>query len=76
MYRDWAPDVAWRRLLRSGALPMVALPRGRNGRLVLRHLIRQQRLVAFLRENPLVLERVKAHRAKRGGDQGELKLAA
>lgn len=76
LYRDWAPDVAWRRLLRSGALPMVALPRGRNGRLVLRHLIRQERLVGFLRDNPLVLERVKAHRAKRGNAQGGLKLAA
>lgn len=64
LYRDWAPDVAWRRLVQVGALPMIAIPRGRNGRLVLRHLISPYRLLEFLTENPLVLQRVRAHRSK------------
>lgn len=64
LQRAWAPDVDWRRLARTGALPMVAIPRGRRGRLVLRHLISVYRLVDFLRNTPQVLLRVQAHRAK------------
>lgn len=64
LYQDWAPDVSWRRLVQAGALPMIAIPRGRRGRLVLRHLISPYRLLNFLAANPLVLQRVRAHRTK------------
>jgi 3'-phosphoadenosine 5'-phosphosulfate sulfotransferase (PAPS reductase)/FAD synthetase len=60
--REWAPDVDWRALHRSGALRLIALPRGRKGRLVLRHLVTQYKLVQFLAENRAVLAKVKAHR--------------
>lgn len=68
--RDWAPDVAWRRLVQMGALPMIAIPRGRRGRLVLRHLISPYRLLEFLAANPLVLQRVRAHRSKSMSQKG------
>lgn len=70
LYRDWAPDVAWRRLVQMGALPMIAIPRGRRGRLVLRHLISPYRLLEFLAANPLVLQRVRAHRSKSMSQKG------
>ncbi len=63
LYRNWAPDVAWRRLIRQGNLRMPAIPRGKNGRLVLRHLITRYALLVFLQENPLVLQRVRHFRA-------------
>lgn len=69
--RDWAPDVAWRRLVQMGALPMIAIPRGRRGRLVLRHLISPYRLLEFLAANPLVLQRVRAHRSKSLSQTGQ-----
>ena len=62
LVRDWSPTVDWRALHRSGALRLIALPRGRNGRLVLRHLVSQYKLVQFLAENPEVLAEVKAYR--------------
>lgn len=62
--KDWAPDVAWRRLVQSGKLRMVAIPRGRHGRMVLRHLITPYDLLAFLTQNPLVMQRVQAHRRR------------
>lgn len=71
LYRDWAPDVAWRRLVQRGALSMIAIPRGRRGRLVLRHLISPYRLLTFLAANPLVLQRVRAHRSKSISPKGQ-----
>jgi 3'-phosphoadenosine 5'-phosphosulfate sulfotransferase (PAPS reductase)/FAD synthetase len=76
LYRDWAPDVAWRRLVQTGALKMVAIPRGRRGRMVLRHLLTPYRLLAFLADNPLVLQRVRCHRQKTAGAQAVFTLAA
>lgn len=65
LYTEWAPDVPWRHMVKKGQLPMVALPRNRKGRLVLRHLITPYRLADFLSNNPFVVARVRAHRGKR-----------
>lgn len=72
LHRDWAPDVSWRRLVQVGQLKMVAIPRGRQGRLVLRHLISPYRLLAFLEDNPLVMQRVCAHRRRPAAAIGDL----
>ena len=63
--RDWAPDVSWRRLVQQGMLKMPAIPRAKNGRLVLRHLISRYALLSFLQENPLVMQRVRCFRTRR-----------
>ena len=63
--RDWAPDISWRRLIQHGVLQMVAIPRYRRGRMVLRHLITRYQLISFLVSNPLLLQRVKLHRRLR-----------
>lgn len=77
LHRDWAPDVSWRRLVQSGQLKMVAIPRGRLGCLVLRHQISPYRLLAFLEDNPLVMQRVCAHRRRPSTTIGDLfRLAA
>lgn len=65
LYTEWAPDVPWRHMVQKGQLPMVALPRNRKGRLVLRHLITPYRLADFLSNNPFVVARVRAHRGKK-----------
>jgi 3'-phosphoadenosine 5'-phosphosulfate sulfotransferase (PAPS reductase)/FAD synthetase len=65
LYSEWAPDVPWRHMVKNGQLPMVALPRNRKGRLVLRHLITPYRLADFLSNNPFVVARVRAHRGKK-----------
>lgn len=65
LYTEWAPDVPWRQMVKTGQLRMVALPRSRKGRFVLRHLITPYRLVDFLSKNPFVVARVRAHRGKR-----------
>ena len=65
LYAEWAPDVPWRQMAKSGQLEMVALPRNRKGRLVLRHLITPYRLAEFLSDNPFVVARVRAHRGKK-----------
>lgn len=65
LYTEWAPDVPWRHMVKKGQLPMVALPRNRKGRLVLRHLITPYRLADFLSNNPFVVARVRAHRGIR-----------
>ena len=62
---DWAPDVNWRRLVQQKTLRMIAIPRSRRGRLVLRHLISIYKLLAFLKENPEVMRRVQAFRGKK-----------
>ena len=62
---DWAPDVNWRRLVQQKTLRMVAIPRSRRGRLVLRHLISIYDLLTFLKETPEVMRRVHAHRGKK-----------
>lgn len=65
LHRDWAPDVAWRRLVQQGKLKMPAIPRAKNGRLVLRHLITRYAFLSFLQENPLVMQRVRHFRTRR-----------
>ena len=65
LYTEWAPDVPWRHMVKNGQIPMVALPRNRKGRLVLRHLITPYRLADFLSNNPFVVTRVRAHRGKK-----------
>ena len=65
LYAEWAPDVPWRQMAKRGQLAMVALPRNRKGRLVLRHLITPYRLAEFLSANPFVVARVRAHRGKK-----------
>lgn len=65
LHRDWAPDVAWRRLVQQGKLKMPAIPRAKNGRLVLRHLITRYAFLSFLQDNPLVMQRVRQFRAPR-----------
>lgn len=65
LHRDWAPDVSWRRLVQQGLLKMPAIPRAKNGRLVLRHLITRYAFLSFLQENPLVMQRVRQFRAQR-----------
>ena len=65
LHRDWAPDISWRRLIQHGSLKMVAIPRYRHGRFVLRHLVTPYRLIEFLMNNPVLLQRVRKHRAKR-----------
>ena len=52
-------------MAKSGQLEMVALPRNRKCRLVLRHLITPYRLAEFLSDNPFVVARVRAHRGKK-----------
>lgn len=65
LHRDWAPDVSWRRLVQQGLLKMPAIPRAKNGRLVLRHLITRYAFLSLLQENPLVMQRVRQFRAQR-----------
>ncbi|MBP6762473.1 MAG: phosphoadenosine phosphosulfate reductase family protein [Thauera sp.] len=65
LHRDWAPDVSWRRLVQQGRLIMPAIPRAKNGRLVLRHLISRYAFLSFLQENPLVMQRVRQFRTLR-----------
>ncbi|BBN90577.1 hypothetical protein [Azospira sp. I09] len=65
LHRDWAPDVSWRRLVQQGKLKMPAIPRTKNGRLVLRHLITRYAFLSFLQENPLVMQRVRHFRTRR-----------
>lgn len=64
LHRDWAPDVSWRRLVQQGKLKMPAIPRAKNGRLVLRHLITRYAFLSFLQENPLVMQRVRHFRTR------------
>ena len=64
LHRDWAPDVAWRRLVQQGKLKMPAIPRAKNGRLVLRHLITRYAFLSFLQENPIVMQRVRHFRTR------------
>lgn len=72
LFRDWAPDVSWHRLVQQGQLPMIAIPRAKHGRLVLRHLIDRHSLLRFLEDHPLVMQRVRAHRTRRRTCQADL----
>ena len=65
LHRDWAPDVSWRRLVQQRMLTMPAIPRAKNGRLVLRHLITRFAFLSFLQENPIVMQRVRHYRTRR-----------
>ena len=74
LYRQWSPDVPWRQLMRKG-LPSSRLlshclhkkdPAYSNRRLkgwAIHHFVRLGPLVDFLKANPDIAEKVKAHRS-------------
>lgn len=87
LYRQWSPDVQWRQLLRhglkGGRLLSHCLQKtrptyssGRRKGWAIHHFVRQGTLVEFLKANPDVAEKVKAHRCVRRRRGSQLDLFA
>jgi len=88
LYRDWAPDVPWRQLIRQGRLraykgPAAPADSGRSRPTArkcwsLHHLTRHYNLIKFIKEDAVTRERVKAHRcvARKRGYQMDFLRAA
>lgn len=88
LYRDWAPNVPWRYLIRTGELhaPLIPAGNGEAGRIrptarknwVLHHLPTLTDVLRCIKQNPRVADRVKAHRcaARKRGYQMDLLKAA
>jgi DNA sulfur modification protein DndC len=85
LYRQWSPDVPWRHLIRHGLASSKLLshclqktrPAYSSRRMkgwAIHHFVRQGALVEFLKANPAIAEKVKAHRCirKRKGAQLDL----
>ena len=87
LYRQWSPDVPWRQLMRKG-LPSSRLlshclhkkdPAYSNRRLkgwAIHHFVRLGPLVDFLKANPDIAEKVKAHRSSSRGEGAQMLLFA